>query len=199
MPSQRSSECWNPAVPPPPVAGAALGNGLGVAEGLAVGLGVGVAVGLGVGVTVGLTLAGGVVALAVALGRPEAGAPGEIGGGAAEVEDPEQAETDAEASMANAAQPATVSLARRPVPMINVRIFMAPPHAFGTWRARVLIPVSEEKTGTSRDAPGARGPMTGPGSADGRKGKTHTRHRHAMACSSLKFRLRAESAPGKTR
>ena len=133
MPSPKSRGCWNPAVPPPPVAGAAVANGLGV-EGLGVGLadgggvgvivgradgvGVGVIVGLADGVTVGLTV------------------PGENGGGVAEDPDPEQAETAAEANMVKAAQPTTAKLALWPVPMMVVRIFMAPPHASGRWRAR---------------------------------------------------------------
>jgi hypothetical protein len=122
MPSPRSRECWNPAVPPPPVAGAAVGNGLAVAEGL----GDGVAEGLGDGVAVGLTVGLGVVPLGRVVGVGEPDAPGEMVGGDAPGED-EQAETVAEPSMATAAQPATVSLARWPVPMMVVRIFMVPP------------------------------------------------------------------------
>jgi hypothetical protein len=133
MPSPKSRGCWNPAVPPPPVAGAAVANGLGV-EGLGVGLAEGVGVGVivgraeGVGVGVILGLADGVtVGLAV---------PGENAGGVAEDPDPEQAETAAEANMVKAAQPTTAKLALWPVPMMVLRIFMAPPHASGRWRAR---------------------------------------------------------------
>ncbi len=113
MPSPKSRGCWNPAVPPPPVAGATAGNGLGVTEGLGVGLaeglGVGMTVGLADGVTVALAeglavaLAEGVtVALAdeVTVGLA---VPGDNGGGAAEVPDPEQAETAAETNMVKAA------------------------------------------------------------------------------------------------
>jgi hypothetical protein len=110
MPNPKSRECWNPAVPPPPVAGAAVGNGLGVAEGLGVGLGDGAAV--------GLTLGLGVVPLGRVVGVGEPVAPGEMGGGDAPGED-EQAETVAEASMAKVAQPATVNLARWLVPFIT--------------------------------------------------------------------------------
>jgi hypothetical protein len=121
MPSPNSRECWNPAVPPPPVAGAAVGTGLGVGEGLAVGLADGVAVGVIVGVArgvaVGLTLA-----LAVGVGEPVA--PGEIGGGVAEGEDPEQAEMATEAKMAKATQPTAVNLALRPVPMTRDGLFI---------------------------------------------------------------------------
>ncbi len=135
MPSPKSRGGWNPAVPPPPVAGAAVTNGLGVAEGLIVGL--------ADGVTVGLTV------------------PGENGGGVAEDPDPEQAETAAEANIVKAAQPTMAKLAPWPVPMMVVRSFMAPPHASGRWRARFPVPVSEEKR-TSQDAPGARWPKARP-------------------------------------
>jgi hypothetical protein len=128
MPSPKSRECWNPAVPPPPVAGAALGTGLGVAGGLGVGLADGVVVGLTVGLTVGLDVgvADGVavgLTLALGVGVGEPVAPGEIGGGVADGEDPEHPETAAEAIMANTAQP-TVSLALRPSPMMVVLILL---------------------------------------------------------------------------
>lgn len=134
MPSPKSRECWNPAVPPPPVAGAAVTNGLGVAEGL----GVGLADGVGVGVPVGLADELGVgvpVELAdeVTVGLA---VPGENGGGDAEDADPEQPETAAEAKMVKATQPTTAKLALRPVPVMVVRIFTASPHASGRWRAR---------------------------------------------------------------
>lgn len=156
MPSPKSRECWNPAVPPPPVAGAAVGIGLAVGEGL----GVGLIVGLGDGLAVGLGLAVGVT-LGVTVGVGELVAPGEIAGGVAAGVDPEQAETAAEASIAKAAQQ-TVNLARRPVPMMVVRIFMAPPHAAGRWRTR--FPVSSIR-------------RMGKGGGWG--------HRYPMACSSL--------------
>jgi hypothetical protein len=99
MPNPRSRECWNPAVPPPPVAGAAVGNGLGVAEGLGVGLGDGVAVGLALGL--GVVPLGRVVGVGEPVAEPVA--PGEMVGGDAPGED-EQAETVAEASMAKQRQ-----------------------------------------------------------------------------------------------
>jgi hypothetical protein len=139
----------------------------------------------------GLTLALGPVALAVPLGGlagvAEPVPAVENGVGVAEGEDPVQAETDAEASMAKVAQPATVNLALSPVPMMVARIFMGPPHASDRWRTRFPVLLSEEKTRASQDAPGARRPKAGPGSADGHKGKAHRRHRHAMACSSLEY------------
>ena len=102
-------------MPPPPVAGATVGTGLGVglADGLAVGLGdvVGLGDEVGDGVVGGLTLE-----LAVGVGEPDA--PGEIGGGVAEGVDPEQAESPAEPIRAKAAQPAMVNFALRPVPLM---------------------------------------------------------------------------------
>ena len=127
---------WNPAVPPPPVAGAAVRNGLadrlGVTDGESGGCGVADRR------AEGLTLALGVVAaplgrlVGVAVPVPA----GDNGVGVAEGEDPVQAETDAEASMVNVAQPAMASLALSPVPMMVGRIFMGPPHASGRWRTR---------------------------------------------------------------
>lgn len=121
MPSQNGRACWNPAVPPPPVAGAAVGNGL--SDGL--GDGDGVALGLGV-VTLGLC----VVALALGVAVPVAEVvavaepvpPGDNVGGVAEGVPVEQPETDAGASMAKVAQPAAISLALGAVPTIVVRI-----------------------------------------------------------------------------
>ncbi len=129
-------------MPPPPVAGAAAGNtladGLGVgegvgegegdgdglavadalAEGLAVGVAVGVAVSL-VGVTVAVPLGRAVgVGKPVLVGVP----PGEIDGGVAEGELPEQAETDTDASTATVAQPKALNLPLSRVPAMVVRI-----------------------------------------------------------------------------
>jgi hypothetical protein len=119
-PRPKSGASWNPAVPPPPVAGAAVTTGLadwlGVADPAAE----------------GLALALGVVALAVLLGRlagvVEAAPEGDnevgvVDGKDCEGREPEQAETDKDASMVKVAQP-TVSLALGLVPMMVVRIFM---------------------------------------------------------------------------
>jgi hypothetical protein len=120
-PSPNSRECWNPAVPPPPVAGATVGTGLGVGlgDGVTVGLvvGLGDAVGLGDEVTDGV-----VVGLTLDVGVGEPLAPGEIVGGDAEG-DPEQPESAAEAIRAKVAPP-TVSFARRPVPIMAVRFLL---------------------------------------------------------------------------
>src|SRR5215471_7002821 len=139
-PRQNSRTCWNPAVPPPPVPGAAAGNepadglgdldGLGDGDGLGLGveaLGVGVlGVGvLGVGVlgvgVLGVGVRGvGVLGVGV-LGVPVAEIvgvaglvpPGENEGGVVDGEPPVQADTDATPSMARAAQPRTVPIKRR--------------------------------------------------------------------------------------
>jgi hypothetical protein len=99
-----------------------VGTGLavGLADGLAVGVVVGVVVGVTVGVTVGLADAvavGLTLELAVGVGEPDA--PGEIGGGVAEGEDPEQADRAAEPIMAKAAKK-TVNLALRSFPKMVV-------------------------------------------------------------------------------
>src|SRR5215468_5150638 len=134
-PRQNSRTCWNPAVPPPPVPGAAAGNepadglgdldGLGDGDGLGLGveaLGVGVlGVGvLGVGVLGVGVLGVGVLGVGV-LGVPVAEIvgvaglvpPGENEGGVVDGEPPVQADTDATPGMARAAQPRTVPIKRR--------------------------------------------------------------------------------------
>lgn len=178
---------WNPAVPPPPVAGAAVRNGL--ADGLCVADGDADGLGVADGLAEGLTLVLGVVAPAVPLGRivivAEPVTAGENGVGVGEGEDVVQAETDAETSMVKVAQPTTVNLALSPLPMMVVRIFMRPPHASGRWRTRFPVPASEEKSRPARSLPACRRQV--PGSADGHKGKAHGQHKHAMACSSLEF------------
>jgi hypothetical protein len=121
-----------------------------------------------------LTFALGVAARAVRLGRTvgvaEPVPPGENGVGVAEGEDPVQAETDAEASMAKVAQPAAANLAPSAVPMMVMRIFTGPPHASGGWRTRFQVPASEKESRASPVAARA-GRRQAHGSADGHKGK----------------------------
>jgi hypothetical protein len=137
-------------VPPPPVAGAAVGSGpaecRGVADGLCVAGELCVAGGLCVAgelcvagaLAEGLTLALGVVALAEPrggiVGLAEPVTAGENGVGVGDGEDAEQAETDAEATMAKVAQQAAVNLELRPVPMMDARIVTGPPYASGRRR-----------------------------------------------------------------
>src|SRR6266496_3255975 len=105
-PMMKSVASWSPAVPPPPVAGAAV---IGV-----------------VGVGVPLSFAG---RLTVAPGDAELPAESEDEADAAGGVDPEQAEIAAEASTAMAPQPMTLNIALSPVPAMIVRSFMEPPHA----------------------------------------------------------------------
>jgi hypothetical protein len=103
---------WNPAVPPPPVAGAAAGIRL---DDRAAGDGLALVLALVLVLVVLVLVVGRAVPLAEAVRVAEPLAAGENGVGVDEGEDPLQAETDAEASMAKLAQPTAVSLAPRPV------------------------------------------------------------------------------------
>jgi hypothetical protein len=185
-------------VPPPPVAGAAVGNGLadllGVADDDAEWLGVseGDADRLGVSDELAEELAlvlgevAPVVPLGLVLGVADPVSAGKNGVGVAEGEDVVQAETDAEASMVKVAQLTAVSLALSPVLMMIVRTFMGPPHASGRWRTRFPVLLPEEKSRADRVAARA-GRRQVPGSADGHKGKAHGRQIHAMASSSSEY------------
>jgi hypothetical protein len=147
-PSTRSRSPEKPAVPPPPVAGAAegtlLADGPGVADGRGVADGPGVADGLTEGLTEGLPLALGPVRPAVPLGRmvgdTDPVAPGENVAGVAGVGDPEQAETDAAARMVKVAQPTAANLVLSPAPAMVMRILYRPSRrpfkAQGTARSR---------------------------------------------------------------
>jgi hypothetical protein len=144
MPMTRSEACWNPAVPPPPVAGAAVGAGLAVGLGVTEGDGLGVADGDGEGegdglvVVLGLGLA---LSLGEPLGEPDAVADppaedeGEVVGSAPDDGDPEHADTVAEASTVKMPQlTAAASLALNLAPPTVLRTFMEPPHASGRKR-----------------------------------------------------------------
>jgi hypothetical protein len=145
MPMTRSEACWNPAVPPPPVAGAAVGAGLAVGLGLAEGDGLGVVereglvVGLGLGLELGLGLGLGLV-LGEVLAEldPLADEPVEDDdegvGSAPEVGVPEHAAMAREASRVTMPQPTAASLVLDPVPATVLRTFMEPPHASGRKR-----------------------------------------------------------------
>jgi hypothetical protein len=143
MPMTRSEACWNPAVPPPPVAGAAVGAGLAVGLGLAEGDGLGVVereglvVGLGLGLELGLGL-GLVLGEVLAELDPLADEPVEDDdegvGSAPEVGVPEHAAMAREASRVTMPQPTAASLVLDPVPATVLRTFMEPPHASGRKR-----------------------------------------------------------------
>jgi hypothetical protein len=141
MPMTRSEACWNPAVPPPPVAGAAVGAGLAVGLGLAEGDGLGVVereglvVGLGLGLELGLGLVlGEVLAELGPLADEPVEDDDEGVGSAPEVGVPEHAAMAREASRVTMPQPTAASLVLDPVPATVLRTFMEPPHASGRKR-----------------------------------------------------------------
>jgi hypothetical protein len=137
----RSEACWNPAVPPPPVAGAAVGAGLAVGLGLTEGDGLGVVEGDGLVVGLGLELG---LGLGLVLGEvlaeldPLADEPVEDDdegvGSAPEDGVPEHAAMAREASRVTMPQPTAASLVLDPVPVTVLRTFMEPPHASGRKR-----------------------------------------------------------------
>jgi len=131
---------WNPAVPPPPVSGAAVGkvlaDGLGAGECVWLGVGDGEWLGVGVSLAEGLVLGVGVlVAVTVTLGEavgvaepvPVGDPPGDSDGGVAEGVPLVQAATDADASTVTVAQPIALNLAPSGFPAIVGRIFRKPP------------------------------------------------------------------------
>ena len=141
MPMTRSEACWNPAVPPPPVAGAAVGAGLAVGLGLAEGDGLGVVereglvVGLGLGLELGLGLVlGEVLAELGPLADEPVEDDDEGVGSAPEDGVPEHAAMAREASRVTMPQPTAASLVLDPVPATVLRTFMEPPHASGRKR-----------------------------------------------------------------
>lgn len=117
-PRQKSRTSWNPAVPPPPVAGAAAGkglaDGLGDGDGLALALGaVALALALGV-VALALGVVVATVLLAEAVGVVEDVPPGEnVGADEGGPPPPVQAETDSETNIAKMTQPKAVPRKRR--------------------------------------------------------------------------------------
>jgi hypothetical protein len=139
MPMTSSEACWNPAVPPPPVAGAAVGAGLAVGLGLAEGDGLGVVereglvVGLGLGLELGLVL-GELLAELDPLADEPVEDDDEGVGSAPELGAPEQAAMAREASRVTMPQPTAASLVLDPVPATVLRTFMEPPHASGRKR-----------------------------------------------------------------
>jgi hypothetical protein len=164
---------WNPAVPPPPVSGAAVGkvlaDGLGAGECEWVGVGDGEWLGVGVSLAEGLVLGVGVlVAVSVTVGEPVGVAglvpvgdpPGDSDGGVAEGVPLVQAATDADASTVTVAQPIALNLAPSGFPAIVGRIFREPPL---------------RQAGRSQE------------NAAGHKGKACRRRAEAMARSSLGY------------
>ena len=143
-PSTANPVSWNPAVPPPPVTGAAVGTGLdeglddGVADDVALALELAEALddALAEELVLGLALAfveapveGLPEELPLALGENDepSTVPDDVG-----VEGlPVQAESATQASTVVRPQPTAVSLTRCAVHAMAVRAFIEPPHALG--------------------------------------------------------------------
>lgn len=142
-------------MPPPPVAGAAVGTGLACAPGVA---GAGVAgrdagrPADGLALTPAEPLA---VLPAEAAGVGEVGAAGENEVGTGEGLDAVQPETAAEISMVMVLQPMTASLALCLAPAMVVRTLMAPPHASGRWRSRFRAPARQTGSRKRKRVPAA--------------------------------------------
>jgi hypothetical protein len=157
IPSSRG--CWNPAVPPPPVGGAAVGvAGGGLVGGVVGGLVGGVVGGLVGGVVGGLVggVVGGLVGGVVGGLVLEPAEPADVAevpvvdddvGSAPDGAFPEHAEMAMEASMARMPQPMAVNLALSPVPEVAACPFTEPPHASGEWRARFPVPYPRKRRG----------------------------------------------------
>lgn len=143
-------------MPPPPVGGATVGNGLGDGLGVTVGDGDTVAVGDGLGEGEGEVLVvavGDGETLSVAVGVAGADVLEEDeGGSAAEDGDDVQAETTAEMSRATMAQPTAASLVPDPVPAAVACTLMEPPHPSRSWRRR--FPVLLQKPAPERQTRG---------------------------------------------
>ena len=140
-PTTASPASWNPAVPPPPVTGAAVGTRLGDGLGEGSGLGLSDADGLAEALALSDELA---LSLALALELDEAVlvavevSPAEplavgrnVDGGGVEAEPEVQAESATQASMVVRPQPTTVSRTRCDVPAMAVRALIEPPRVLG--------------------------------------------------------------------
>jgi hypothetical protein len=196
VPSTKSSPSCNPAVPPPPVTGAAVGTKLVDEVSGAVTVSVTVAMGATVGeeVTAGVPEAD-VKAPEGVVSPPEAGAvivpeivtDGEKVGTVDVEEDALQAETATGARRVRAPQLRAVSLARRAAPAVVVRAFiepllMRPADDDGVSRSRRRKP--GYRKGKKRDRSGRR-PLRRrqvPENAGGHRGKAGGRRGRAMAC-----------------
>src|SRR5580693_9620435 len=161
-PTTASPASWNPAVPPPPVTGAAVGIGLGDGLGEGSGLGLSDADGLAEALALSdeLALALSLV-LSLALELDEAvlvavevtpAEPPAVGrnvdGGVDVMEGPEvQAESTRQASMVVRPQPTTVSRTRCDVHAMAVRALIEPPRVLGNDHFPVAARRNEESTG----------------------------------------------------
>ena len=165
-PSTASPVSWNPAVPPPPVTGAALGTGLG--DGLAEGWGLALCdadalpegvnvVGGGLADELALVLALVLVLVVVRGEEPPLAvpvavelAPAEgmkVDGGGVEAGLEVQAESATQASMVVRPQPTAVSRTRCDIHAMAVRALIEPPHVLGNDHFPVPGPRNEENAG----------------------------------------------------
>jgi hypothetical protein len=209
--SPKSSPSCNPAVPPPPVGGAAVGISL--VDEVAGAVTVSVTVTWGVAVEAGELTPGVPDAVVDVVAPEEALLPSEAGAVAVRVivpemvtdgvkvgmfgveEDPLQAVTATGARRVRAPQHRTVSLARSAVPAVVVRTFMKPllmrpaddDCVSRSWRQKrfpVLASETRYRKGKTRDRSGRR-PLRRrqvPENADDHKGKACDRRGRAMAC-----------------
>jgi hypothetical protein len=183
-PITASPASWNPAVPPPPVTGAAVGIGLNEGIGDRLGVGVGLMLddsdGLGDPLVLSLAVAGTLgdvpaltVPLALGLTEPLAeGESRETEEEGFEVPPPDvQAASATQASRVLRPQPMAVSLARCAVPAMAVRAFIEPPRALGNDH----FPVASRRNrrGKERTPPGEN--------ADDHNGKPRLGCKPAMA------------------
>ena len=141
-PSTANPVSWNPAVPPPPVTGASVGNGLD--EGVADGVAEDVALALELAEALDDALAEELVVAVAFVEAPVEGLPEELPLALGENDEPStvpddvgveglpvQAESATQASTVVRPQPTAVSLTRCAVHAMAVRAFIEPPHALG--------------------------------------------------------------------
>jgi hypothetical protein len=156
-PSTASPASWNPAVPPPPVTGAASGTGLGDGLGEGTGLALGDADGLTLVLTLVLTLTD-VLALVLVRGEePPLAVPVavelvpaegiKVDGGGVEAGLEVQAESATQASMVVRPQPTAVRRTRCDIHAMAVRALIEPPHVLGNDHFPVPGPRNEENAG----------------------------------------------------
>jgi hypothetical protein len=190
---------WNPAAPPPPVTGAALGTGLGVGLGEGSGLGLSDADGLAEGLVSALPVAF-ALSPALALSLDEAPplavlvavelTPAELlavgryvdAGGVVVVEGLEvQAESATQASMVVRPQPTTVSRTRCDVPAMAVRALIGPPRVLGNDHFPVAGRRNRRRKGKTRGRP-LVADRVGRKNVSGLNGKPGLCDKQAMAC-----------------
>lgn len=155
-PASRGS--LNPAVPPPPVAGAPVGSAPADCVGAADVAGADVA-GADAGPGDTLAPAAGDLLAAPLDGAPEVGeadGAGENEVGPPDGVDPEQAETAAETNKVKVAQPMTASRGLSPVPEPGERAVMGPPAAAGRYPARFRTPGTRNRLPRAGSCPGTR-------------------------------------------